>query len=65
MPFGGTARTCLGQNLARLELLHATSRFFRHCPHAVLSCNTTQEDMIMLDYFAGWPKGGRCEITMA
>ncbi|KAG6106322.1 hypothetical protein E4U14_004684 [Claviceps sp. LM454 group G7] len=63
MPFGGTARTCLGQNLARLELLHATSRLFRHCPRAVLSCNTTQEDMIMLDYFVGWPKGGRCEIT--
>ncbi|KAG5925741.1 hypothetical protein E4U42_004006 [Claviceps africana] len=65
MPFGGAARTCLGQNIARLELLHATSRFFRECPRAVMSDKTTEADMVMVDYFTGRPKGGRCEITMS
>ncbi|KAG5987176.1 hypothetical protein E4U54_005100 [Claviceps lovelessii] len=65
MPFGGAARTCLGQNIARLELLHATARFFRECPRAVLSSRMTEGDMLMVDYFTGRPKGGRCEISMS
>ncbi|KAG6037782.1 hypothetical protein E4U41_004737 [Claviceps citrina] len=64
MPFGGAARTCLGQNIARVELLHATLRFFRECPHAVLSDKMTEENMAMVDYFTSWPRGGRCEITL-
>ncbi|KAG6008856.1 hypothetical protein E4U21_003667 [Claviceps maximensis] len=65
MPFGGVARACPGQNIARLELLHATSRFFRECPCAVMSSKTTEQDMFMVDYFTSRPRGGRCEITMA
>ncbi|KAG5978985.1 hypothetical protein E4U55_005684 [Claviceps digitariae] len=58
MPFGGAARACLGQNIARMELLHATARFFRECPRAVTSVETTEKSMLMVDYFAGWPRGG-------
>ncbi|KAF2166629.1 hypothetical protein M409DRAFT_23262 [Zasmidium cellare ATCC 36951] len=61
--FGGTIRTCLGQNVARMELLHATALFFRELPNARLADSTTAESMDIIDFFVIKPKGGKCEIT--
>jgi cytochrome P450 len=63
MPFGGPARICVGQNIARLTILHATSKLFRECPDIKLSDSTTEESMQMVDYFAIKPKAGKCVIV--
>ncbi|CAO2657984.1 Nn.00g072440.m01.CDS01 [Neocucurbitaria sp. VM-36] len=59
MAFGGPARVCLGQNIARLEILHAVSKLFRECPDITLAPSTTEESMEMVDYFAIKPKAAR------
>lgn len=63
MVFGGPARMCLGQNIARLELLHAVSKLFRECPDITLAPSTTEESMQMVDYFAIKPKAAKCVIV--
>ncbi|KAK4500352.1 hypothetical protein PRZ48_008541 [Zasmidium cellare] len=63
--FGGAIRTCLGQNVARMELLHATSLFFHELPNARLAPTTTDSSMDIIDYFVIKPKSGKCEITLA
>ena len=62
MIFGGAARTCVGQNIARLEILHAVTQFFREFPSVKLAKETTSESMEMVDYFAIKPKSERCVI---
>ena len=64
MGFGGSARTCLGQNVARLEMLHAVSTFFRECPNAEMAPGMTWETVRPLDVFTIIPKGGKVEITL-
>ena len=64
MPFGGSARSCLGQNVARLELLHDVSKFFRDCPGARLAAETTSKSMAPMDFFVFKPTAGKAEITM-
>jgi hypothetical protein len=54
----------LGQNIARLELLHAAARFFTRCPGAELADSATPESMQILDFFVAKPKGGMLEITI-
>lgn len=54
---------CLGQNVARLELLHATHLFFRQLPIARLAPSTTDESMDFRDFFVIKPVDGKCEIT--
>ena len=56
---------CLGQNVARLELLHAVATFFRECPDARIAESATPESMATVDFFVIKPSGGRFEITMA
>ncbi|EMC98923.1 hypothetical protein BAUCODRAFT_385201 [Baudoinia panamericana UAMH 10762] len=63
-PFGGNARTCVGQNIARLEIVHAVSTFFRECPDAKLADSVTSESMDFIDYFAIKPVGGKLEIDL-
>lgn len=65
MAFGGPARSCLGQNIARLEILHAVFEFFRECGDMKLAANMTDESMNMVDYFAIKPKGGVCVVEPA
>ena len=65
MVFGGPARICVGQNIARLELLHAVSKFFRECGDTRLAKSTTEASMEMVDYFAIKPKAGVCMIEPA
>jgi cytochrome P450 len=63
MAFGGPSRICIGQNIARLTLLHATSKLFRECPDIKLSHETTDKSMTPVDYFAIRPKGEKCVIV--
>lgn len=55
---------CLGQNIARLELLHAVTKFFKECPEAELASSTTANSMDIVDFFVIKPKAGICEIQM-
>ena len=61
--FGGSARVCVGQNVARCELLHAVHMFFRELPNAKIADGVTDESMEILDFFVLKPKGGKFEIT--
>ena len=54
---------CLGQNVARLELLHAVTVFFRECPDAKIAEGTTAESMDFVDFFVQKPASGKFEIT--
>lgn len=65
MPFGGSARSCLGQNIARLEVLQATARLLRQCPNLKLAPSTTEKSMKPLEFFVGRPRGGKCEVMLA
>ncbi|KAF2114292.1 cytochrome P450 [Lophiotrema nucula] len=62
MAFGGPTRICLGQNIARLEILYAVSTLFRTCPDITLAPSTTDNSMEMVDYFAIKPKAGKCVV---
>ena len=64
MAFGGSARVCLGQNVARLEMLHAVSTFFRECPNAQMAPGMTWENVRPIDVFTVMPRGGKVEITV-
>lgn len=63
MAFGGPARFCVGMNIARLEILHAVSTFFRDCGQTKLAQSTTDESMQMLEFFAIKPRAGVCMIV--
>ena len=56
---------CLGQNIARLELMHATCEFFRTLADAKIAGTATPETMEYRDFFVIAPIGGKCEITLA
>lgn len=64
MAFGGSARVCLGQNIARLEMLRAVSGFFRECPNCELAPGMTWETVKPVDIFTILPKGGVVEIVL-
>jgi cytochrome P450 len=64
MPFGGSARICVGQNVAKLSLLHAVSQFFRQIPSCTPAESMTEESMKMMDFFAVKPTGGKAEIVL-
>lgn len=63
MAFGGPVRFCVGMNIARLEILHAVSKFFRDCGQTKLAHTTTADSMQMMDFFAIKPKAGVCMIV--
>ena len=64
MAFGGSARVCLGQSIARLEMLRAVSVFFRECPNSELAPGMTWDKVKPLDIFTILPKGGVVEIAL-
>lgn len=63
MPFGGSSRFCLGQNIARLEMLQAVARLFKECPNFKLATGTNEKNMRPLEFFVNKPSGLRCEIV--
>jgi cytochrome P450 len=64
MAFGGPSRICIGQNIARLTLLHSISKLFRECPDIKLAKETTDESMETVDYFVVHPKAEKCMIVL-
>lgn len=65
MVFGGPARLCVGQNIAKLQLFHSVFKFFRECGETKLAISTTEESMSMVDYFTIKPVADRCVIVPA
>ena len=61
--FGGPARMCVGQNSARLALLHATSKLCCEGADVRLAVGTMGESMEMVNYFAVKPKRGECVVV--
>lgn len=62
--FGAGATSCLGINLAWMELRYASALFFRECRGMRLSASTTPESMELENYFVIVPKAHRCEVTL-
>ena len=46
MPFGGASRICVGQNVARMTMLHTVAALFRACPSVELAATTTPQSMV-------------------
>ena len=55
---------CVGQNIARLELLQSVARFFKEFPNAELAESVTTETTSFLDFFVIKMKGGSLEIVL-
>lgn len=62
-PFSIGSRNCLGQNLAKAELLLATSEVFRHV-HMTVNPATTPADMEMCDRFNVFPSARRLLVDI-
>jgi cytochrome P450 len=56
---------CVGQNLARMELLFMVEAFFRHCPDVALAPSADEMCMRRKDYFTAKPTGGKVEVILA
>ncbi|KAK0385625.1 hypothetical protein NLU13_6802 [Sarocladium strictum] len=63
-PFGTGSRSCIGVNLAWMELRLAAALFFRECRGAMMADTTTERDMEQKMQFILMPVGGRCEIKL-
>jgi cytochrome P450 len=61
--FGAGAFTCLGINLAYMQMRYAALFFFRECRGARLVATATAESMEMENYFLVTPKGHKYEST--
>lgn len=63
VPFGGSSRFCLGQNIAKLEVLQATAQLFKQCPDMSLAEDTNAKTMKALEFFVNKPRALKCEIV--
>ncbi|KAK3332909.1 cytochrome P450 [Cercophora scortea] len=63
-PFGIGPHSCIGKNLARIELRLAFAVFLRECKGARLGPDMTDDVMFPLVKFFTYPKGKKCEITL-
>ena len=62
-PFSLGSRNCIGQNLAKLEMIFATSKIFRSLK-LTLDDTMTEEDMEMEDRFAAAPRGRKLIVKV-
>jgi len=65
MYFGGGTRTCLGQNLAMMELRLIAAAMLTQCEDAVLADSCTDESMEFENFFVVKPKSHKCELKKA
>ena len=63
-PLGAGSRACIGMHLAYMEIRLATAEFFRVFKGARLAPSATPQCMEMEHFFAGAPKGHKCEIVL-
>lgn len=64
VPFGYGSRSCIGVQLAWMELRLGAALFFRECRGARVAANTTDADMEQKMEFVQKPIGAHCEITL-
>lgn len=64
MVLSNSGLACLGQNIARLELLHAVSKFFKRFPDVRLADSASPEMMKPLDFFVFKPRAGKFEVVL-
>ncbi|OLN95716.1 putative sterigmatocystin biosynthesis P450 monooxygenase STCB-like protein 3, partial [Colletotrichum chlorophyti] len=64
MPWGAGSRTCLGTELARMELRLGAAVLFRRCKGLVLAAGMSDEMMEMENFFLVSPVGHKCEVTL-
>ncbi|KAF2221632.1 cytochrome P450 monooxygenase-like protein [Elsinoe ampelina] len=62
--FGAGATSCLGINLAWMELRYGTALLVRRCRGLRLAGSTTPESMALENYFVITPKSKRCEVVL-
>ena len=63
VPFSIGTRSCVGINLAKMELSKLTAAFFLRFD-AKIDSSMTHEEMEMLDVFSASPVGGRLLLNM-
>lgn len=62
--FGAGATSCLGINLAWMELRYGTAMLLRECRGLKLADSVTPESMELENYFVITPKGKSCEVVL-
>ncbi|KAH7041947.1 sterigmatocystin biosynthesis P450 monooxygenase [Macrophomina phaseolina] len=62
--FGAGATSCLGINLAWMELRYGTAALLKECRGLKLADSMTPESMELENYFVITPKGKSCEVVL-
>ncbi|KAF3928543.1 hypothetical protein ABW21_db0206028 [Orbilia brochopaga] len=62
LSWGGASRSCIGQNLATMELRLLAAEMLTACPDAELAPTCTDESMEFENYFVIKPKSHKCEM---
>ncbi|KAK6355454.1 hypothetical protein TWF696_004551 [Orbilia brochopaga] len=65
LSYGGASRSCLGQNLAMMELRLLAAAMLTVCPDAELAPSCTDESMEFENYFVVKPKSHKFEMQAA